>query len=129
MTNNLSVGRAYMLDGIRVILCELNELGMSRVIDMEGNVHSVANPFTQLYDLNHPEESRTMTTLQKLSQFAKKHLDKDVQAFVRLGLMNDSLQVTEKGSRFLDEILFNQFKKELGEAARLQISEMEEEQA
>lgn len=80
---------------------------------------------TQL--LNRDEEKPRMVTLRQLSTFAKKHLDKDVKAFVQLGWMDESLEVTSAGSEALEAFLFDLHKVELGKLAAQEIKDLEAE--
>lgn len=69
-----------------------------------------------------------VSAVKSLGRFARKNLDKDVRAFVELGLMDDSLEVTDQGMRFAIGFIYQNFKKELGEEARKEIEEIKEDE-
>jgi hypothetical protein len=91
--------------------------------DQLSKVKKIKNP-AKHYKLAKEE---SMSMLNTLSTFAKKHLDKDVKSFVQLGWMDESLEVTDEGCNALMAYLFDLHKVELGKLAAEEIKEIEKE--
>ncbi len=63
--------------------------------------------------------------MKKLTTLGKKFLDADIAKFVKLGWLNESLEVTETGRSAALEHYFSENKVELGKIAGVQLKELE----
>ena len=66
-----------------------------------------------------PEPSKTM----KLTTLAKKLFDSDTRAFIKAGILDESLEITTQGTKFLLAQYLTNNKKELAKEARKKIRE------
>lgn len=72
--------------------------------------------------------SRKGGIMKQLTNFAKKHLDKNVQNFIKCGWMDENLNVTEEGKLAVFADYFDANVEDLGKQAADRVKELEKEE-
>ena len=73
------------------------------------------------------EEVKPIKIMKKLGNMMKKLLDSDTQVLVEAGYINGDLEITSDGSKVLQEISFDTFKKTFVELAKKKVEEEKKE--
>jgi hypothetical protein len=82
----------------------------------------INNEFMRYYPAEFKEESK----VNKLNSMMKRILDKDTQTLYKAGYLNGDLEMTDKGKKALQGILFDTHKAELIKAATEELEEDKE---